>query len=177
MSILIWNDAISFREIPYLVHFTTLNNLESILKNGLISRSNLNNSNLQYSYNDPLRLDNRINLISLSISFPNSSLFYKWRKSSPELEWIVLKLDPNILYLKSCMFFKTNAANSNMKNQSSEFSKSYNAFKSMFENNKIHDSIFPADIQAEVLCLETIEPSYITGIVTNKLEGIGRAHV
>ena len=100
------------RNISSLYHFTKLNNLKSILDNGLLSVKYLKESNTKYMNNDNLRLDKVLNGISLSISYPNYRMFYKYR-SLPEncgVIWCVIELNPQLLIDKDCIFYTSNAA-------------------------------------------------------------------
>ena len=77
------------KEIKYLVHFARVENLPSIALYGLISRQLLVQNNLPHFYNDNLRLDNLPNTISLSVTFPNYKMFFKYRGSN---KWVVILL-------------------------------------------------------------------------------------
>ena len=67
------------RDIDELIHFTCVDNLESILSNGLLSLEDLYYNQIHYYYNDENRLEHKDNAICLSISFPNYKMFYKYR--------------------------------------------------------------------------------------------------
>ena len=60
------------RKIKYLLHFTNIKNLQSILENNLCPVSYLQKHNINYINNDTKRLDNKLDCISLSIEYPNS---------------------------------------------------------------------------------------------------------
>jgi hypothetical protein len=99
------------RNITHLCHFTRLENLESILKNGICSKKELINNKAQFVFNDESRLDGYPNAISTSISFPNYTCFYGMRKrSNAESDWVVILLKPSVLWEKECVFFISNAA-------------------------------------------------------------------
>ena len=68
------------RKICHLVHFTPVENVESIRDKGLLSRSVLDINDLEYIYTDEQRLDGGLNWISLSVSFPNYKMFYAKRE-------------------------------------------------------------------------------------------------
>jgi hypothetical protein len=68
------------RDIETLVHFTRVENLSSILQNGLLSRKALETSGQQFLFNDPDRIDGHKEAICLSISFPNYKMFYPIRE-------------------------------------------------------------------------------------------------
>lgn len=96
--------------IPYLVHFTNVENLDSILTNGLYPRSQVDSDPLiKASVNDTIRVDYKPEYNCVSISFPNCRMFYKCRQQ-PSSSWVVLLLNPKILWEKDCLFYPTNAA-------------------------------------------------------------------
>ena len=72
-------------KIPYLVHFTHVSNLESILQNGLLSREKVDALGHDAMINDELRLDNHKETISVSIAHPNEKMFYKYRTKPSQL--------------------------------------------------------------------------------------------
>ena len=159
------------RGIENLIHFTKISNLKSILQNGLIGRAQLKEKNIQFDYNDELRLDNHQNSISLSISYPNYKMFYKYRKyrETEQFKWVILLLDPCILWELDCKFYRENAASNNSKSDAKRSDREKaSALIEMFEDHKniqrsqleIPDS-FPTDPQAEVLVLNDIPRKYI----------------
>ena len=72
------------RNIETLVHFTRVENLSSILQNGLLSRKALEileeTRGQQFLFNDRKRKDGHKDAICLSISFPNYQMFYPIRE-------------------------------------------------------------------------------------------------
>lgn len=101
------------RQIQYLCHFTRLENLESILTHGLIPRADLYNAEFNPNpslpihsiFNDRHRIDGKPNANCLSISFPNSSMFYGLRCSNDTAQWAVIVLSARILIDKKCAFY------------------------------------------------------------------------
>lgn len=159
--------------IDTLVHFTRSSNLSSILQRGLLSRDRLEKERrLQpYEYNDELRLDGYQQAISLSISFPNYKMFYRYRQQSSDDKWIVLVIKPEVLWKLDCAFFRENAASSNMKRLNLNELKSPNALEQLFSdyNNMKREDLeipicYPTHPQAEVLVFERINPQYIREI-------------
>lgn len=164
-------------KIPYLVHFTHLNNLSSILEKGIYPRSRISTLPSQVNYNDELRLDGRDDSVSVSIAFPNSSMFYKYRNEK-EGEWVVLILPRSILWELDCAFCKYNAADIRISSQPIESLKTETAFQEMFieaegeslrteQNIKTYD---PADVQAEVLVFDVIPSEKIASVVFQSKE-------
>ncbi len=159
-------------EIPYLVHFTRLSNLESILQHGVYPRSRINELPTSVEINDEIRLDHHDDSISLSIAHPNSLMFYRYRQEKGE-DWAVLVFSPSLLWQMDCGFCKHNAADGRISHESLESLKTVEAFSEMFEENdglksrkeqnlKKYD---PTDVQAEVLAFGVIPNNNIGAIV------------
>lgn len=160
------------RGIKYLIHFTRFDNLNTILKYGLKGRVSLQEQGVPYYYNDSKRLDFVDDSLSLSISFPNYKMFYSMQCKNNNVEWVVLQIDPSILYTKKCAFCFTNAASSKVSRIPLHMRMNAEALKEMFyeESYNINrkdleiPSYYTTDPQAEVLFLENIEPQYIKNI-------------
>ena len=164
------------RQIKYLCHFTRLENLESILTHGLIPRSNLYNAEFNPNpslsihgiFNDRYRIDGKPDATSLSISFPNSSMFYGLRCSNSSVKWAVIVLNAQVLIDKDCAFYHTNAANSNVNSIPISNFQGEKALEQLFKTNGNRQNLLkkdPTDVQAEVLVFDTIESDYILGAV------------
>jgi len=163
------------RKIPFLVHFTQVENLPSILKHGLFSVARTEENDIEVISNDHLRLDGHPNGISLSIAFPNSKMFYKYRKMRTESNWVVLVVDPSVLWTHDCAFYSRNAADHRMRAIPPEKLNSAKALNELFseldglpsreeQKLKSHDT---TDVQAEVLVFREIKPSDIKAIAFN----------
>ncbi|EFE3693789.1 DUF4433 domain-containing protein [Escherichia coli] len=162
-------EVIQQRNITRLFHFTHSDNLSSILENGLLSRSELDDEVNEYSYdfNDEDRIDGHLDAICLSISFPNAKMFWKYRSLKPG-NWVILEINPSILWTKNCAFYPTNAASNNVRFNDLELMKGNVAFSALFSDEVFgiqRDANLPSeyttDVQAEVLVFEKIDPSYI----------------
>lgn len=162
------------RAIPYLVHFTRLTNLASILQHGLCAVSEHGTLGTRPVINDELRLDGHLDGTSLSIGFPNYQMFYKYRQI-PNTEWVVLGIDPRVMWTKDCGFCQRNAATNGMAQQSLDNLRRLTAFQGMFDEiegldtrqeQKLKTSD-PTDPQAEVLVFDKIEPDLIFGVAFN----------
>ncbi len=159
------------RKIERLVHFTRLENAALILKLGLLPSYHLKGLGITFIPNDHLRLDGCQDANCLSISFPNYKFFYK-RHGNGTNSWVVLELDPSILWKKDCAFCTSNAASSEMINTPKEELKGALAFAELFKDWRTADrnrlgipDNYPTNPQAEVLVFEPIPPKYITRIV------------
>ncbi|WP_224363387.1 DarT ssDNA thymidine ADP-ribosyltransferase family protein [Hyalangium versicolor] len=157
--------------VPYLLHFTRVVNLPSIMQHGLYPVSRVATIGVTPQINDELRLDGHLDGTSLSIAFPNHRMFWKYRHANEEVEWVVLAVDPSVLWLKDCAFCRHNAADARISCQPINQLKTPAAFTGMFEEieglktrqeQRLKPSD-PTDEQAEVLVFDVIEPSLIFG--------------
>ena len=163
------------RQIRYLVHFTPVDNIQSILENGVVSRASLDQNHTFYTYNDGQRLDNKKNASCLSISLPNYRYFFSLRKQRyQDRTWCVVLLKPSILWEMDCAFFQTNAANNIVRHRPVQEFKGPQALNKMFDSSLFNRKSLEqnhrlpvyctTDPQAEVLVFDRISPDYIEGL-------------
>lgn len=150
------------REIPYLVHFTPLANLTSILQYGLRARSRLAGHN--YFCTDKHRTDGWLDWISASVSFPNYKMFYSKRNSLKGVDgWVVLLIRRDVLWELNCKYILTNAARSGIRMFAGARWSSSEAFEEMFGHNEHRIDIpdfYTTDPQAEVMVYGEIPSRY-----------------
>ena len=152
--------------IPHLVHFTRCENLSSIFQYGLHSVASCRAKGIHAIRNDKIRLDGKLDGISLSMTFPNYRMFYKYRQMDVSTDWAVLILSSRILWEKECGFFKYNAADSRMRGPTGAQTMTAQALRDMYEGlDKPREHWLrpydPSDPQAEVMVYEHIEPTFI----------------
>ena len=163
------------RKIKKLIHFTDAENRNSIEKFGLLSRTDLDQKDIKYSYNDKKRWDGYLDGISISVTSRNEPLFTTFRLNAQEIKWIEISLNPNIIIDTDCLFFDYNAASKKYKNFTTEYLSSFSALEKMFseciENNigekekrKEKTPNETTSQQAEVIVLSKIGPSEIINI-------------
>jgi hypothetical protein len=163
-------------QIPYLLHFTRVTNLPSIMAHGLYPIGRVREIGATPAINDQYRLDGHRNSTSISIGFPNCQMLYKYRKADEAVDWAILMLHPSILWAKNCAFCRHNAADARISGQPLHHLMMPQAFMSMYEEMeglltrgeqklKPYD---PTDVQAEVLVFDVIEPQYIAGVIFEK---------
>lgn len=143
------------RGVTELIHFTPINNLPNILKEGLVPRKILEDKGADFIWLDAYRHDGK-NHINLSISNPNIKMFYSYRKPN-DLDFVVLTLDPSLVSQYHCTYTTTNAASNTAMSSSVEELFSGNRPEGFQDN-------WTTDNQAEVLVEETISPEYILSI-------------
>ncbi len=171
------------RGITTLVHFTRVENLNSILQDGLLSRETLEERGQSSNFNDPERFDRQKDAICLSISFPNSEMFYVTRENKQQAEdvshskWVVLLLDVKVLWELDCGFCQENAAAKCMRETPWVEKTKPESLQNMFvevvtdtkkkdyqrEDLQIPDN-YPTHPQAEVLVKGQIPAEYIKEI-------------
>ena len=170
------NELVAFaksRRIKFLVHFTRLDNLPSIAQNGLLTRKNLDKMSEKYFYNDGNRFDNLQNSLSLSVTFPNYKMFFKYKGHSTN--WAVILLDAEkILANLPCAFHAANASCNSERYRKLKDRKTLDAFQRMFDegdrdgrNLKDNETTDP---QAELICLANIPIEYFVGVVFENSE-------
>lgn len=144
------------RGIQYLVHFTQAWNLPSIVKHGLLSRADLHARGLGTFTSASHRLDEKDEAISVSISAINYKMFKAKQKTCGQTAWIVLLLDPNILWTHNCRFCSRNAARRAMKEHRGRLDGPW-GFAKMFS-----DDMPPPQFQGESYRTETSIPDCLT---------------
>lgn len=167
-------NAVKSRSINYVWHFTKIENLDSILSNGLIPRSFLEAQGAAVAYNDQYRMDGQKTANCLSVGHPNYKMFYRLRCQDPNQVWVVVAFKPEILWIKDCAFCHENAASNNVTAIPIQHRKGVAAFNRMFvpvlgkpdrAALGLPDDC-PTNPQAEILVFDTIEPQYIEGVIT-----------
>lgn len=167
------------RGVQHLMHFTRIGNIPGILSHGLLSRQELASRGLAHTINDLYRYD-QLPAVCLSISFPNYKMFYGLRRDHSEEDWAILRLKPELLDTKRCVFSHANAARRELANIPTEQRMTLEALNKMFSD---HDGMparsslnipdcYPTNPQAEILVLDPIEPSYILDIVVDARERV-----
>lgn len=166
------NSIIAERGIVSLFHFTQADNLKNILRYGLMPRGDIEITGIASEFNDEYRYDDCLDAVCISISFPNYKMFYKLRCASPDKDWVVIRLDPQVLCDFNCAYCWTNAGDALSYNVPIEERMGKNAFLRLFEDKpgfpkrtqlNIADK-FPTNPQAEVLVFDNIPIEYIKGI-------------
>ena len=177
-------EIVTRRKIEYLVHFTRIDNLNSILKNGLIPVSMQQKMKIPSIRNDDQRIDSKLDCTSCSIVFPNYKLFYTFREYKfPGSSWVVIVLDKDVLFSPSNITYycQTNAAGVFPRISSAKELCTATAFENMFcdslttkENKVIQraslqiSDYITTDPQAEILISDAIDKKYIGCICFQK---------
>lgn len=105
------------RGIRLLPHFTQVANLPNIVRYGLLSRMELMERTIDYLPSDAWRLDDNFVATSVSVSDIDFQLFRRKQRNWKRTEWVVLFLDPSILWTHRCRFCFQNAATNTMRDR------------------------------------------------------------
>lgn len=142
-------ESMNIRGIEYIYHFTTLNNLVSILKKGFIPRSFLQDRKMKNNFledfisstpsqlNDYYRFDNLPEATNFSVSCINLPLLNHYKLKHNDRKYCILKLSKNLLlemYGLGEYFFYHNAS-SNMFEKNKATYRKGQAFNNMFYDN------------------------------------------
>lgn len=158
---------LSQREVKYLVHFTPLQNLPTIMSLGLIAREYLQYEAIRLAlhpgFSDDYRLDGMPNFNCLSITSPNYAMFYG-KRNRRSGRWAVIEFDARVLTEIYFDFTPTNAASSNVAAVGG-----VNGAERLFMLPELRAklgllSCETTDPQAEALCDSILPPSYVRAV-------------
>jgi chemotaxis protein histidine kinase CheA len=155
------------RKIKSLVHFTRVDKLQYILREGLLNHRRLRE--LQRSVLDQYRYDGKTDHVCVSVEFPNYQMFYRYAQDDAA-DWCVLTISPSILWRQECLFYPYNAASSELARRPASDFRGLRPLLDLFaevvqskgRHPRIPDS-FPTSPQAEVLVPSVISVSDISG--------------
>ncbi len=155
------------RNIKSLVHFTRVDKLQYILREGILNHRKLRE--LQRPVLDQYRFDGKPDHVCASVEFPNFQMFYRYAQDDAA-DWCVLTICPSILWRQDCLFYPYNAASSELARRPASDFRGLGAFEDLFaevvQNRGRHPRIpdsFPTSPQAEVLVPSVISVSDISG--------------
>jgi hypothetical protein len=161
--------------VKQLLHFTRESNLESILKRGLVTRNTLALEGFG-SFNDNVRAD-YTHAVCVSIGFPNYKMWWGIRKDNPNVDWVLLVIEPRALWELPCAFCSANAALGSVAAIPLAKRQTLQAFQGMYDDvpGKVRAKLqipgyWPTNPQAEVLMLQGVPRNYIRGVVTLNAE-------
>ncbi|WP_390342020.1 DarT ssDNA thymidine ADP-ribosyltransferase family protein [Variovorax boronicumulans] len=164
------------RSIDRLFHFTPVEHLDSVLRRGLLVPSGCRTQNVGMTPNDAARYDGQ-DAICLSIEWPNWQLFWRFQQQDTSRPWAIIQIQHRVLWEKRVCFNTTNAADNAMSAQSFEDRRGLHKFLELFGDcsGKTRDELnlhphWTTNPQAEVLCLDTIEPAYFSAVLLNNTD-------
>lgn len=164
---------IARRGIRHLIHFTQVQNLPGIVSHGILPRRELIERGIRAQGSDAGRLDREDGAISVSVGTYYPKMFEAKRFRHPGTSWVLLALDPSILWRLECRFFDSSAASRDHAYRQGSFGGA-RAFLRMFEDRSPYDpsqkayraalgipDSFPTRPDAEVQVLQAIAPECI----------------
>ena len=168
------------RKIKYLIHFTNIKNLQSILENNLCPVSYLKTNNINYLNNDTQRLDNKLDCISLSIEYPNSYMLKTYMNKN-RFCLLILNAQKVLLYNNCTKYYLyCNAARNDasqwletevlsrdcyIENMFMEHNPDTREHCQYSRSEKGIKDYLPTNVQAEILFNGIINSAYIESIV------------
>ncbi|MCE7974813.1 MAG: DUF4433 domain-containing protein [Leptolyngbya sp. PLA1] len=171
--------ACAQRSIGRLVHFTHIENLDTIRRHGILPVPELEQRGIKPRVNDPERFDFRLDAVSMSIEFPNYQLFFRFRnqQGTSERDWCIIDVCPSVLWTSECVFSAENAATASEARREDDLRRGVDGFSRLFDDsggtrhNVSRDQLglppsFPTNPQAEVQVLRGIRPDKIRAIYT-----------
>lgn len=174
------------RFIDHVLHFTRVENLPSIINEGILSRVQLQKRRLAAFFSNDERWDDNDDAVSVSISCINLRMFEFKRKGVEEAGWVVLLIDRSLLWMLDCNFFSENASTKEMKyqagrrwlNKPDDFERMFQDWReSNGDSGRFKRGIpdcQPSDPGAEVQVLEPIPPKLIVGAWVERADLVER---
>ncbi len=154
--------------IPFLCHFTRIENLPSILKHGIVPVAMYAERGIVPIVNDQHRFDRRTNTSSFSIGHPNTRMLHKYRQLDKDADWVILAVNVATALRLDTLFCRYNAADARISRLSDHELTGNKAFQGMFERPTRYTGLArynePTDEQAEILIPRVISPSEIHGV-------------
>ena len=167
---------IDAKNINQVFHFTQLSNLESIIKNGLLTREQIEKRGLKSAFSDNKKLDKYPNsTCCCSVSYPNYKMFWHVRCTYEKTEWVVISFNTDILLEKDCAFYPMNAASGEVNSRDANDFRGVASFEAMFAEvegkptraeMKLPDR-YTTNPQAEVLVFDRIDKKHILWVYTD----------
>lgn len=136
------------RNISHLFHFTPAQNMPSIIEHGLLPRKTLIDRKIPAWGSDRLRLEEREETTSISISGYNFAMLMSKLDEDPWTNWIVLHLDASILWTNECRFCWRNAAHASMRGRKHDPLNTVENFEFMFSDEVAPDCYSTAGYRA-----------------------------
>lgn len=156
------------RSIHSLLHFTQLQNLPNIIQHGILPREVLYDVDFDAHASADYQLNGKYGAVSLSISAVSEKIFSAKTKKSTESDWVVLFIDPSILWTHDCRFCFRNAATKKMKNHRGRLDGPW-ALEQMFS-----DEMAPPNFKGTSYRAVTDIPNFLTTDPDAEVQVFGR---
>ena len=185
-------ESMAKRGVTRFVHFTEVDNLESIMMRGLMPLSLMNGVSKEESALKLSRYEGT-DAICLSVEFPNYRTFYHRRCVESDKKWCVLLLDARkVIERYEPQFYWTNAAsksflephfnagNRNDPGSAQAFDGMFyqtetpNRFLAVTPRTRFIPDKYPTNPQAEIQIYDKITPDCISLVVFEDQESVAR---
>lgn len=155
---------ISTHMISNIYHFTSIDNLESILEHGVLSKNKLIDKNIDFCENDNIRNDGKLDYVNTSISYFNYKMLYELTCCNSR--FILLKINNEPLFSSTTLYSNKNAAASDaIINSDIESLFDGNRYYFDSSNNKhILPVNYPTNPSSEALIKDTIDSKNIIDV-------------
>ena len=159
------NNALNTRKVHKVFHFTHISNVRNIADLGLIPRKYLElpvvAKSIQPFFSDPLRLDQREHLNSLSVSYPNYKMFYSKTRISGQDDWVLCEFAAHIMADYFSEFCITNLASG------AQVESGAKGFESIFGQEPVRAKLrlpdcYPTDPQSELLIGSFVDARHVS---------------
>ena len=160
---------IKTRNIRSLFHFTSLNNLESILTKGFMGRESLNQKGVDFTLSDFMRNEPILDGVCFSLSRPNH--YMAARKIAAGHDLVLLEIGQVEVLLAQFNFIASpgNFGSTDLKNLLQEWPEKLiggQGLMNLFNSTKIREQYSipdfePTDPQAEIIFLDNLPKSCI----------------
>lgn len=171
-------EELKFRRINRVLHFTRMENINSILEGGIVPISKMSDKERQVRRNDPDRFDGLPDCSCFSFAYPNRQLMRKFSNDFTDGVWVVIEVSADVFIDHNAYFYPSNASSKIYANINKENLRGVKALENMFQPYfeygrektpvwrdllEISDSV-PTNCQAEVLIEGIIDSKYINKI-------------
>jgi hypothetical protein len=173
------------RRIEKLYHFTSIENLESIAKFGLLGRSELSEKSIKYRPSDLEREEPILNGICCSFTSPNKYMLNN--KIARGHNLVILEFEGlvELLTTKKFVGIPGNFGSSILKNEFTQWPENFiggAGLSNLFLNQEIRDlydvpDSEPTDPQSEIIFLDSIPWHYVKTIYSPKIQGYADQNV
>ena len=158
--------------VDHFIHCTLIENLSSILENGILPRKNLESSHDVHGYiTDSHRLDENTEATSFSVQNPNFEHLQRIYDRGESGEAAILVVANNLILNYPCSFYPRNAAKKEFKYKSFSHWQWSDRFEELFSDDEDGRRVtqdgapFPSSwtthADAEVMVFGEISPEYI----------------
>lgn len=161
-------EVLERRGIKYLLHFTRVENLESIFSHGFLPVSSQKLRGISAVRSDVNRFDGVLDGTSFSVMFPNYKMFYQLRTDNPLSDYAVLAVDANVLCDFEALFYPSNAAATFGGGSVDDFEKMFSDYPGFISRHELGiRDCYTTDPQSEIIIKGDIPAEYIKGVYFN----------